>query len=672
MANQKPQNTSIKSVESPSFERRALIDPTSVNAENRTFEVVYATETPVLRSPWFSESFFEVLVMEGMRTGRMDKGAPFLDNHSRFGKVQENVLGVIEEHWEEGGKRYARIKLSSRALDSGLMQDIADGILRNVSVGYRVYKYEETPRAEGEDIPTWRAVDWEALEVSAVPVGADENAVIRSAEESEKNTLLIQRAYKPTITENKMAEPKAGNKPEKTAEAPQERGAEATATTSVNVEAERAEAIKAERERSSKIYKHVELLGLERSFAQGLVNEGVNLETAMERALSEYEKKDPAKGISSVNATVNSDEGDSRRAMQTGAILARAGFAKDKLSEVEKEGLNRFRSHSLMDLSRVSLENAGVSTSGMDKMELAGRAISQSTSDLPIVLEGTIRRILLDTYMIQADTWSRFCLQGSVTDFRDHERLRPGSIASLDEVAENAEYKNKSIPDTEKEKNRAKTYGNTINVSRQMIVNDDLGYFARLAQMFGRAAARSIERDVYALLLSNSGNGPLLNDGVAMFDASRNNVVGSGGAPSVAQFDAMRVLMASQKDPAGNDFLDLRPSVGLFPLGLGGDARVVNDAQYDPDSNNKLQRPNKVRGLLNDIVDTPRLTGTPYYMFADVNDDPAIEVAFLDGQTTPYLEQEMGFRVDGLTWKIRLDYGVGGIGFRGVVKNPGA
>jgi hypothetical protein len=134
----------------------------------------------------------------------------------------------------------------------------------------------------------------------------------------------------------------------------------------------------------------------------------------------------------------------------------------------------------------------------------------------------------------------------------------------------------------------------------------------------------------------------------------------------------MRVLMASQMDVSKNDFLDLRPSILLAPIAIGGAARVVNEAQYDPDTANKLQRPNSVRGLVSTIVDTPRLTGTGYFMFASPSEAPVIEVAFLDGNDTPFLELENGFTVDGARWKVRLDFGVAAIDYRGAVRNPGA
>jgi hypothetical protein len=129
--------------------------------------------------------------------------------------------------------------------------------------------------------------------------------------------------------------------------------------------------------------------------------------------------------------------------------------------------------------------------------------------------------------------------------------------------------------------------------------------------------------------------------------------------------------MASQTDIDGNDFLDLRPSVLLVSLANGGTARVINGAQYDPDTANKLQKPNMVNGLFRDIVDTPRLTGTRRYLFAEPNEAPVIEVVFLDGNQEPYIERQDGFTVDGSQWKVRLDFGIGAVDYRGAVTNAG-
>jgi hypothetical protein len=150
------------------------------------------------------------------------------------------------------------------------------------------------------------------------------------------------------------------------------------------------------------------------------------------------------------------------------------------------------------------------------------------------------------------------------------------------------------------------------------------------------------------------------------------NLAGSGAVPSVTAIDVARAAMAAQRDVSNNDYLDLRPAVGLFTLAQGGNARVINGALYDPDTANKLQRPNMVAGLLSDIIDSPRVSGTSWYLFADPAVAPAIEVAFLDGVQEPFLEMMAGFTVDGAQYKVRLDFGVAAVEYKSAYRNPGA
>jgi len=298
-------------------------------------------------------------------------------------------------------------------------------------------------------------------------------------------------------------------------------------------------------------------------------------------------------------------------------------------------------------------------------------SFTQGTGDFTVLLENAMHKALQMAYAAAPDTWNRFCKAGSVSDFRAHGRYRVGSLGNLETVNELGEFRNKAIPDGEKGSVTASTKGNIINLSRQAIINDDLGAFIGLAAALGRAAKRTVEADVYALLALNSGLGPTMGDGLTLFHASHGNVT-TGAAITMAAIDLDRVAMASQTDVGGNDFLDLRPAALVVPLALGGTARSINEAQYDPDTANKLQKPNVVNGLFRDIIDTPRLSGTRRYLFADANEAPVIEVAFLDGNQEPFVEQQEGFTVDGTRYKVRLDYGVAAIDYRGAVTNAGA
>ncbi len=382
-----------------------------------------------------------------------------------------------------------------------------------------------------------------------------------------------------------------------------------------------------------------------------------------------------AKGATPANASHGirtvEDERDKRVSAGTQALLARAASTAADGKRVIAESSNPFRGHSLVDLARAALVRAGVKTDGMDRMQIVGAAFTHSTSDFPVLLENVMHKALLAGYALQAFTWNRFCATGSVSDFRAHNRYRVGSLGNLELVAEGAEYKYKQIPDGEKASISAQTKGMIVSITRQMVINDDMQALVGIPTAQGRSAARTVEADVFAALTSNGGLGPVLADNKTLFHADHANI-GTGAALSVDSIDADNQLMGAQKDVSGNDYLDLMPSILLVPVGLRGRAIELNQQEYNDESNKQQRRPNIVRGLYSDVVSSPRLSGTRRYSFADVGSAPVLEVAFLDGNQTPFLDQEQGFDVDGTAYKVRLDYGIAGIDFRGAVTNAGA
>lgn len=367
--------------------------------------------------------------------------------------------------------------------------------------------------------------------------------------------------------------------------------------------------------------------------------------------------------------SITEDERDKRFGAVSAALMVRAGVATPEI-RAKADRQNPYRGMRLLDLARDSLTRAGVRYDGMLPMEMVAAAFTQSTSDFPVLLENTMHKTLLAAYAIQPDTWSRFCATGSVSDFRAHNRYRTGSFGDLDVVNEAGEFTNKPIPDGEKATISAQTKGNVINLSRQMVVNDDLGAFIGIARDLGRAARRSIENDVYAILTANSGLGPTQTDGQPLFHSNRANI-GTAGVNSPTSWGNAASVMASQMDISGNDFLDLRPAVWVGPIAVEAAAKETNMAEYNDEATKNQRRPNTSRGLVRDIVGTPRLAGTRWYMFADPAVSPVIEVAFLDGVQEPFLEQQIGFDVDGTRYKVRLDYGVAVVDYRGAVTNAG-
>jgi HK97 family phage prohead protease len=695
----------MSKIKIPKMELRAEFSPNSYNKENRTVDVVFATEAPVFRDGW-DGPFKEVLSLKenNVRLERaLKRGLPLLNNHDKYSGVGA-VIGRAESIRFEGKKLTASIRFSQREDVREIEQDVADGILTDISFGYRVYKYEETTGADGE-VPTRTATDWEPMEVSFVTIPADYNAGVRSDNGEQYEVEITRKNEEPNI---KMTE--AEKKALRDAE--RQRAADITKAVAeaglsadfarglidnenmtvesvrgvITAEKERLqndptkareEGAKAERQRSADIAKAVKAAGLSDEFARGLVENGTAIDAARTAIIEELGKNDPFEGTRSGVKVGTDNKEEMRREATEAALVTRVmpELAKPEKgaysADVVREA-NNYRHMTLLDLAKDALVRSGVNIVGMDPMQIVGRAFTSSTSDFPVLLEGTNRRVLLSNYNAVADTWRKFCSTGSLSDFREAKRLRMGTFSDLQSVNENGEFKNKSITDADYEKVSLSTKGNIINVSRQMIINDDLAGFTRLSGMLGRAAARSIENDVYAVLALNSGLGPVLVDGKTLFHADHGNIATDAGAPTVTRFDAMRVQMGKQMDKDENDYLDIRPSLWLGPMNLASTVRILNGSQYDPDATNKLQRPNVVNGLLSDVIDTPRLSGNAYYMFANPGEEPTLEVSFLNGVQTPFMESQNGFEVDGVKWKIRLDYGVGAVGFRGAIRNAGA
>jgi phage head maturation protease len=675
---------------------RASIVPDSVNEAERTVEVVFATDSPVTRHGWTGKWIEKLSIKpEHMRMDRLNGGVvPLLDNHNSW-SGSRGVLGSVREVRIADGKATCTIAFADTPDVEETWAKVRQGHIKGISVGYRVHKYEEQnvtvaagPNADrSEETPEFLAVDWEPMEVSIAPIPADFNSATRSVESDNVVTIIrnIQQSEKMKRSEIIAMLTKRGIHVDAEATdeellatleramtvtppaAPAPAAAPAAAPAPVDTDAVRA----AERARVTEITTICRKAGMDDAAIDSYVTGGTSIEAVRAAVIEKYQSADPNAGATPGVSVGRDRETEGRRnAMTEGMILRSASIVDFKPTDAQ--AAEQYRNSTLLDIAKRSLDAIGIDYRMMGNMEIVQRAITSSGSDLPILLDGTNRRVLLAAYSAIADTWRQFCSIGSVGDFRDYKRLKMGSMFSrLDQVNENGEYKTKALTDATAESIRVNTFGNLINVSRQMIINDDLNGVTRLAQNFGRAAARSIEKDVYALLALNGGLGPVMSDGNTLFHASHGNIT-TGVALSVDGLQADRVSMANQMDKDGNDFLGLAPDVLLLPIALGANARVYNNAEFDPDATGKYAKPNTVRGLFGTIVDTPRLSGTRRYMFANPATTPTLEVAFLNGVQTPFMESQEAFNQDGMSWKIRHDYGVAAVDWQGAVTNAGA
>ena len=664
---------------------RAEFQPASVDAEKRTVDLVWTTGAPVLRRD-YDGSYYEELSLDPkhVRMGRLNNGAPFLANHD--GYDVRSTLGVVQPgsaklSAKEGTATVRFAKAEDDPEADKVFRKIKDGILTNVSVGYRVHKMD---KVEGKDkVPTYRAIDWEPHEISAVAMGADQAAGFRS--------LFIGNSE-----ELENMEPKnAGT------EAP---ATDTEATRAAELKTTAENAAKAERTRAAGITAAARAMQADQAQVDKWISEGTPLETVRAHALETLAKRSDADEIDGHQPSVKVGEEDGEKWLRgvTNALLARTGQLP-KVAAVLEDQKNRpsrhqnldlitafkgfdahdnggeFRGFSLVDLARESLERKGVRTRGLSTEKIVERAFyardnggQQTASDFSVALENVMYKTLLGSYAQQSDTWRRFCGTDSVQDFRNSNRYRLGSFGVLDSLDESGEYKAKTIPDAVKQTISTTTYGNKIALSRKAIINDDMGAVVASADRFGRMAGLSIEVAVYALLAQNGGLGPSVtyNGTTApLFDAGFANI-STGAAITADALVADQVKMASQKDISNNEYLDLRPNVLLVPLSLEATAKQINRAAYDPTAGAAFEAPNKAAGLFRDIVGTPRLSGTRRYVFTDQT--PSLLVVFLNGVQVPVMDQRPGWDIDGVEWKLRLDFNAQGFDPKGAITNAGS
>lgn len=380
---------------------------------------------------------------------------------------------------------------------------------------------------------------------------------------------------------------------------------------------------------------------------------------------------------------VSTDERDRFRQGAVNSIIQRAGLgqliadgARARGEQAPDLNPGEFRGIRNAELARMSLERCGQRVDSWDRDLVVGQAMAlrmgpyQSTSDFPVILEEVVNRVLQAAYATTPDTWRQFAGVGSVSDFKATSQILLGAFGALDPLLENGEVKNKAIPDGAKATIQASTRANIIGLTRQAIVNDDLGAFNDLAVALGRAGKLSIEQDIYRLLAQNGGLGPIMGDGKTLFHADHNNIV-AGGALSIDQIEKMDILFADQTDISGEEKLDLKLSVLLAPYAYKGQATILNTADQGLDPTGKLLVPNRVKGTFDTIVGGKRLKGKRRYGFADPAVAPALKVVFLNGDQEPTVETRDGWRTDGTEWRVKFDYGVGAIDWRTAVTDAG-
>lgn len=407
--------------------------------------------------------------------------------------------------------------------------------------------------------------------------------------------------------------------------------------------------------------------------AAEMIRSGVTLDQARGKVLEELARRDSASGghINVRTETVR-DEMQTRMAGLQEALMSRVD-ARAKLTDNGRQ----FRGMSLLENGREMLSWHGVTTRGMDKMQLATRIMtfrssgSLGTSDFSSLMANVASKRLRVGYEENPGTYTRWARRApNAPDFKSVTVAQLSSMPDLLKVNEHGEFKYGSLSDGA-ETYALLTYGRIVTLSRQAVINDDLRAFDRMIASFGASSARLENRLVYSQLTANAA----MSDGTTLFHASHGNL--GSGAPSALAFASLAAGRAAMRVQKGlqSEELNLAPSFLIVPASLEQTAYQFTSSQYVPA---KAADVNEFRAggrtalepIVEPILDSN--SATAWYLAAQNSQVDTVEYCYLDGAEGPMVETEMGFEVDGISFKCREDFAAKAIDFRGLYKSAGA
>lgn len=321
----------------------------------------------------------------------------------------------------------------------------------------------------------------------------------------------------------------------------------------------------------------------------------------------------------------------------------------------------------LADIARELLRQRGLNTFGSDA-EVITRSLN-TTSDLANVVGVFANKVVAQAYQTAPSGMKVVCRRGaSHPDFKGRNLIRRGELPTLEKVNESGEFKRGSIVDG-KESYSVSTFGKVFGMSRQLVINDDLGLLADIASGWGLAAQEFENAFLAEKLAENSSAGPTLADAKALFHTDHGNIPGSGAAISDTTLGAARLALRSMKGIDGVTPINATPKYLLVPAALETTAEKYLSTIYPAQASNvnPFGGTNKLELVVDPRLDSA-ISATAWYLFADPAVLPVIEYAYLAGFEGVQIETRNGFDVDGVEIRARLDFGAGGIDYRGAYR----
>ncbi|TJU91092.1 MAG: peptidase U35 [Mesorhizobium sp.] len=345
------------------------------------------------------------------------------------------------------------------------------------------------------------------------------------------------------------------------------------------------------------------------------------------------------------------------------AAMAEALVHRLNPGRAPSDGAREFVGLSIPDMARRSLEFSGQRTVAMSGGQIVTRAL-HSTSDFPYMLGDAVGRVLRLAYSAAPSGLKMAARQTTAADFRAKHSIQFSEAPRLEKVNEAGEFKRGTFAES-KESYRLASYGKIFGITRQALVNDDLGAFDSIPRRLGQAASAFEAQFLCDLLVSN----PVMSDNVALFAAAHGNLDTGGNAAAIGLngLSAARTRMRKQVGLTG-ELISVTPKFLIVPT----EQETLAEQFVATLSAATSDEVNPFSGKLTVMVEPRLVDDGAWYIAADPAEIDGLEFAYLEGDEGPQIDTKAGFDVDGVEIKVRLDFGAGFVDHRGWYRNDGA
>jgi hypothetical protein len=273
-------------------------------------------------------------------------------------------------------------------------------------------------------------------------------------------------------------------------------------------------------------------------------------------------------------------------------------------------------------------------------------AEAMSTDLFPMLFADSLDRQLYGAYEAAPTMWDRYARRGTVNDFRAVKRFaNTGIRGRLKKVEELAEHERRSMKELEYSVDKFEA---GFGLSFEMMVNDDLGMFERLATDLAQSARDSEELFVTEMFVGPSG--PL----ASVYNTGNDNVIASNAPLTRDALQGAITRLLARKDDNGMPIVVKAVKLVVGTGLLLKAQEIVNATEYrivDPISKNITiisgngiaQNFEVVPNYFLGTVASTANADTSWFLFADAQTTarPALEIGFLRGYEQPALYEKI-------------------------------